>query len=492
MRILLVALMALAPTVAAAQGFIRYYPPASGGGGGASFPLQGGTGCTDPFPYGFTADTNAGMCLGSANQLVVTSGVSGARGYTFLSDTASNFYFIEAGGQLNGWYADANGAAVYTNNNSILKFGDTLGSGFLVGQGGATDAVARTLTAGNGISIANGDGVSGNPTISADTATTPQFSSGTGDVPATGALGTFYFETDVPGAYTYPATDTETWLLSMPAGVAAGRLFQTTAVDQLAEITPTDDTVIVSNGSTWEKKTLPDCDDSGGNHVNYDTTTNAFSCGTSGGASSNGPRPNTRRWVYASSNGDSSYTNIGMAVNQSGSPSAVAPTASVSHMTKQTSAASSGSNAEIYTAGQIFRAGRTLYLETYASLDSTADQRTFLGFNSGSVTTDDPAVNIVSFRCSSTASDTNWTCVTNDGTGGGTINDSGIACNTTAHKFAITENPSTSFVFAIDGSTVCTNTTNLPTGNMFGNLLTRTTTATAKAINIGYLYVETN
>lgn len=43
-----------------------------------------------------------------------------------------------------------------------------------------------------------------------------------------------------------------------------------------------DDQLIVSDSTsaaTW--RTLTDCDDSGGNHVNYDTATNAFSCGTS-------------------------------------------------------------------------------------------------------------------------------------------------------------------------------------------------------------------
>lgn len=50
----------------------------------------------------------------------------------------------------------------------------------------------------------------------------------------------------------------------------------------------TDDTVIVANGTTWEIKTMPDCDDTGGNHLNYDTATNTFSCGTSGGGGGSG------------------------------------------------------------------------------------------------------------------------------------------------------------------------------------------------------------
>lgn len=44
--------------------------------------------------------------------------------------------------------------------------------------------------------------------------------------------------------------------------------------------TAADDTVIVSSGSAWQAKAVADCDDSAGNHLNYDTGTNAFSCGT--------------------------------------------------------------------------------------------------------------------------------------------------------------------------------------------------------------------
>lgn len=47
-----------------------------------------------------------------------------------------------------------------------------------------------------------------------------------------------------------------------------------------------DDTILNgtgSNAATW--KSIPDCDDSAGNHLNYDTTTNTFACGTTGGGS---------------------------------------------------------------------------------------------------------------------------------------------------------------------------------------------------------------
>jgi len=42
-----------------------------------------------------------------------------------------------------------------------------------------------------------------------------------------------------------------------------------------------DDNLMVGNGTTWQSKALVDCDDEDGNHLNYDASTNTFSCGTS-------------------------------------------------------------------------------------------------------------------------------------------------------------------------------------------------------------------
>lgn len=44
--------------------------------------------------------------------------------------------------------------------------------------------------------------------------------------------------------------------------------------------TVTDDGIDVANGSLLQLKVLPDCTDSAGKHLNYDATSNAFSCGT--------------------------------------------------------------------------------------------------------------------------------------------------------------------------------------------------------------------
>lgn len=45
--------------------------------------------------------------------------------------------------------------------------------------------------------------------------------------------------------------------------------------------TVTDDTVMVGHSTgVWQSKSVPSCTDTGGNHLNYDTATNTFSCGT--------------------------------------------------------------------------------------------------------------------------------------------------------------------------------------------------------------------
>jgi hypothetical protein len=312
-------------------------------------PILGPTGCTNP-TYGFSADANAGLCITGADSLVVLSGAIGSANHSqwLSAATGSEFYFYGAGITANGFSANDGHAFAYIAGAQTMDISATIAafpgasSGLTVGSVGidqlrvlpqaagagafggtftssdltvartwtlpdATGDVAviastgfpvrtgaqawstRCLAAGTGVTISEACGQAGNITVGVDTAVVPQYSSGTGDVPATGAVGTFYSETDANSFYTYPSTDTEHWLLSIAAGQTAGRLFQTSATDVLAEITPTDETVLVSNGSTWEKKTLPDCDDTGGNHLNYDTGTNVFSCGTSGGSSSFDP-----------------------------------------------------------------------------------------------------------------------------------------------------------------------------------------------------------
>src|SRR5688500_4417714 len=52
--------------------------------------------------------------------------------------------------------------------------------------------------------------------------------------------------------------------------------------------TPTDDAIGVGSGVLWQNTILPNCPDTGGQHLNYDSATNLFSCGTSGGGGGGG------------------------------------------------------------------------------------------------------------------------------------------------------------------------------------------------------------
>lgn len=67
--------------------------------------------------------------------------------------------------------------------------------------------------------------------------------------------------------------------LAAAISVAKGGTGQTAA---------TDDAVPVYNGSGTDLKVIPNCADSGGNHINYTQSTNAFSCGTSGDGAGGG------------------------------------------------------------------------------------------------------------------------------------------------------------------------------------------------------------
>lgn len=126
------------------------------------------------------------------------------------------------------------------------------GAGIPVDTNGSSAWAARCLAASTGISIANTCGAAGNFTISIDTSTTPQYSSGTASVSATGTVGTFYFETDRPGINAYPATNTAHWILSAPATLnVQGDTFYASGTDTLARLAKdTNATRYLSNTGT--------------------------------------------------------------------------------------------------------------------------------------------------------------------------------------------------------------------------------------------------
>ena len=81
-----------------------------------------------------------------------------------------------------------------------------------------------------------------------------------------------------------------------------------------------DDTVLVSNGTIQQSKAVPDCDDSAGQHLNYDTATNAWSCGTTGtgAGSSNAAIHLFDEFLNGNSTSGSGYGNLGFACVVSG------------------------------------------------------------------------------------------------------------------------------------------------------------------------------
>ena len=132
------------------------------------------------------------------------------------------------------------------------KMEEPAGNGIAVRTGDNT-SINRTITSSDGSNtVSNGNGTAGNIDIVVDTAVFPRYSSGTGDVPATGAVGTFYAETDANSFYTYPSTDTEHWLLSAAAGTTIGDFFYVSAVDVLTAINGTDGNLI-----TWSAEDVP-------------------------------------------------------------------------------------------------------------------------------------------------------------------------------------------------------------------------------------------
>lgn len=58
----------------------------------------------------------------------------------------------------------------------------------------------------------------------------------------------------------------------------------------------TDDNILLANGTIWELEAVPNCTDSGGNHLNYTAATNTLSCGTSSGGASASTGSFTTTW----------------------------------------------------------------------------------------------------------------------------------------------------------------------------------------------------
>lgn len=129
---------------------------------------------------------------------------------------------------------------------------------------------------------------------------------------------------------------------------------------------------------------------------------------------------------------------------------------------------------------------------------SIAVCRIWIGaFSSDPATSNDPAVHGMGFRFSTSASDTAWQAWTNDGSGGGTITNTGVTVSTsTTYMFVIkvVSNSSVEFYISTDlGSSytlVATHSTNLPTSSTGMNFWFEIVTLenVAKSLKGSYTY----
>lgn len=188
---------------------------------------------------------------------------------------------------------------------------------------------------------------------------------------------------------------------------------------------------------------------------------------------------------------------IGDTISTAGTATFQSPDATDPATLNYASAATDNSDAGIFGGG-IWRFGRNPLFQAFVRIQTTvAAMRTWIGYFDGGaslssiISNDTPGTTYAAFRYSTSAGDTTWKCVTEQG-GSRTISDSGITVDTTGREFEVDVTSGTRVVFRIDGAAVCTNTANLPSAsvNARGVIYTRTLEAVAKNVRIGWLYNE--
>lgn len=236
-------------------------------GNGASAPsAYGGTACTNQFVRGLSA-AGAATC----NTVALATDVSG---------TLQAAQFPALTGHVTtsaGSVATTIGAGVVTNS-MVADVAATKLTGTL--QAAQFPALTGDVTTSAG-SVAT--------TIAAGAVTNSKVN----DVAATKLTGTLQ-AAQFP-ALTGPVT---TSAGSLATSVTAGSITNAMLagnIDLAAKVTGVlpmgnggtglstapDDTVLTGAGGFWQARSLPNCPDTGGNHLNYDIATNAWSCGTS-------------------------------------------------------------------------------------------------------------------------------------------------------------------------------------------------------------------
>lgn len=230
-----------------------------------------GTNCAaGQAPLGVDASGAAESCTDFEEDLSNSAGLAAA-----LSDeTGSGLAVFNSGPTLTGVITiDSSGSLVLPLDCSGFSNGGTLsvtGSGIVACQDDDSGAGSQNLF----------------ETINASSGTNPVADSTTDTLNVTGGTGITVTGDSATDTITIATTvvDTDTSAATECAGTTTylDGEGNCDTLDGLEDFeTPTDDGLAVGNGTTFDTKVLADCDDSGGNHLNYDTAANAFSCGTS-------------------------------------------------------------------------------------------------------------------------------------------------------------------------------------------------------------------
>ncbi len=212
--------------------------------------------------------------------------------------------------------------------------------------------------------------------------------------------------------------------------------------------------------------------------------------------------PNFRRAMSLPSGSTTVITSVGTHNIGTGTLAEVEATDTESMMIEARTGATAGDDSGFGTGTvlrQVWRAGTNVVFQARVKFEETTDVRWWIGLTNQASTTmsnsDGPGGQWAAFRFSTAVPDTNYQCGTR---GSGTFNfiDSGIVADTNGHDFQVVFNDdlaTPNVEFYIDGSLVCTQTSDLPSSTTFGWVVYGETRAAAtKNIRWAWTYVESD
>lgn len=178
-------------------------------------------------------------------------------------------------------------------------------------------------------------------------------------------------------------------------------------------------------------------------------------------------------WHGANCTGNTGTLNpFGCTPSTSGDSLVVDPTASEPAYYQLQTGSSPNTQAQFYDNGnnaphqQLITLGILVYSQYRVQLTSSTNQRVWLALtdsnsNTGNLVSDTPDQNMVGFRYSTNAGDTNWMAYCGTDSSHQTVVDTGVTPDGAGHIFSITYDSGT-VTFLIDGTSVATISTNLP------------------------------